>query len=421
MKVFVFLGALILSAAAQGACPTGTESRGVVAGVERCALRGTYLSTDLRLTADNVYLIEDGVFIGDDNKENSTLRIEAGTKILGNPGAFVSIMRGSKIFAEGTAENPIVFTALKESGRKRGEWGGLVLNGNAPINACKAGASVCEAISEGIKAREVKFGGNNASDNSGILRYVRVEFAGYPVSPDNELNGITFNAVGDSTEVDHIQVHMNSDDGIEFFGGTVNVKHVVLTANEDDSLDWDMGWVGKAQFVVIDQGQDQVDNGFEADNYKSPMNASPRSNPFLSNFTLLGSSKSAYGMLLRRGTGAQMSNFIIKGFAKACIDIDDAETFNNATTGMTMTHTVLDCAKNFESEAGDLFSTQSWFAAQPGNTEEAVGLVGWMPAEKSSLLHKGVTPEDLFFDPVEFIGAFGADDWAAGWITQDLN
>lgn len=182
MKVFVFLGALILSAAAQGACPTGTESRGVVAGVERCALRGTYLSTDLRLTADNVYLIEDGVFIGDDNKENSTLRIEAGTKILGNPGAFVSIMRGSKIFAEGTAENPIVFTALKESGRKRGEWGGLVLNGNAPINACKAGASVCEAISEGIKAREVKFGGNNASDNSGILRYVRVEFAGYPGS-----------------------------------------------------------------------------------------------------------------------------------------------------------------------------------------------------------------------------------------------
>lgn len=430
MKVSTFLVPLfVLTASAAEACPRGTESRGVVNGVERCALRGTYLSSEIRLTADKEYLLEDGVFLGDDNKNSSVLRIEAGTKILGNPGSFLAVLRGSKIYAEGTAQKPILFSSVNPGPKKRGEWGGIVLNGNAPINACAAGAPVCEAVSEGIKSREVKFGGNDPADDSGVLRYVVVEFGGYPIAVDNELNGITFNGVGSSTVVEYIQVNMNSDDGIEMFGGTVDLKHVVLTNNEDDSMDWDHGWTGRGQFILIDQGKDQVDTGFESDNLQSPMNAQPRSNPVLSNVTMIGSGASGYGMLLRRGTGAQLSNFIVTGFKKACIDIDDSETFANGAnvaggklvaSGLTMTHSVLNCAKAFEIEAGDAWSVSDWFTAQAGNQIVDPQLNGWMPKSGSALLTSGQAPDDFFFEMVDFIGAMGSEDWTAGWVSKRL-
>ncbi len=176
MKALLTTITTLFSLAAM-ACPNGTESK-IVNGSQLCSLKGNYVATDLRLTSNFEYLIEDGVFIGGDNDQKSTLRIEAGTVIRGNPASFIAIMRGSQIYAEGTMQKPITFTALKKSERKRGEWGGIVLNGNAPINACRAGVAVCEAISEGIKVREVKFGGNQPEDNSGVLKYVRVEFAG---------------------------------------------------------------------------------------------------------------------------------------------------------------------------------------------------------------------------------------------------
>lgn len=414
---------------AHAACPSGTQSLGVVDGKERCSLRGKYLSADVTLTSENEYVLDGGVFFGGNNKENSTLRIQAGTVIRGLPGAFLNIHRGSKIFAEGTASQPIVFTSIKTANRNRGEWGGLVLNGNAPINACKPGVAVCEAVSEGIKVEPVYFGGNDPEDNSGVLRYVRVEFAGYPISQDNELNGITFNAVGRGTTIEYIQVHMNSDDGIEFFGGTAQAKHVVLTANEDDSLDWDMGWTGKIQFMVIRQGDDSADNGIEADNAASPMDASPRSNPEISNATFIGgASKSSYGALLRRGTAGLIQNSIFTGFKKACIDIDDAETFRFGgvgadasvqATGLRLVNTILSCGKNFEEENGDAWSVRAWFSSQEGNKEADARLVGWIPAAGSPALGTGVTPDDLFFDPVDFIGAIGSaqEDWTAGWIT----
>jgi hypothetical protein len=412
--------ALTIASSTALSCPSGTFQR-TLNNVSYCVLKGTYVNADLRLTANYQYLIEEGVFVGGDNEQKSTLRIEAGTTLRGMPASFISVMRGSQILAEGTAQKPIVFTSLATAGRKRGEWGGLVLNGNAPINRCRAGSAVCEAISEGIKVREVKFGGNVPQDNSGVLKYVRVEFAGYPMAPDNELNGITFNGVGSATTVEHIQVHMNADDGIEFFGGTVNVKYVVLTENEDDSLDWDMGWQGRIQFLVADQGPDQVDNGIEADNLQSPMNASPRSRPLISNMTLLGAPKSGYGMLLRRGTGAEIYNTIIAGFAKGCIDIDDNETFVNASTptGIRMSHVLLDCKKPFELENGDLFVTETFLQAQEKVQVVPAKLRGWLPLAGSPALQAGTTPEDLFFEPVEFIGAFGSENWTNGWINRD--
>lgn len=416
--------------AANAACPTGTASKGAIDGVEHCSLKGKYLSTQLSLTAENVYLIEDGVFIGGDNKESSTLRIESGTTLRGLPGAFISVSRGSKIVAEGTAQKPIVFTSLKKEGCKRGEWGGLVLNGNAPINACKTPGAVCEGVSEGIKVEPVRFGGNNPEDSSGTLKYVRVEFAGYPISQDNELNGITFNAVGRGTELDYIQVHMNADDGVEFFGGTAQVKHLVLTGNEDDSIDWDYGFQGKIQFALIEQANDSADNGIEADNLKSPMDANPRSNPELSNITFLGGAKSGYGLLLRHGTAGRLYNVIVSGFTKACLDIDSAETFKNGgaqngqkvtASGLVMVNSILNCKKAFETDADDAWSIESWYLNQADNKVVDPLLQGWVPAGNSPALGMGITPDDLFFDPVSYIGAIGKahEDWTAGWITRD--
>lgn len=414
-KVLGLSGLMLTSLAI--ACPSGTELL-VENGQNYCVLQGKYLNSNLTLTSDFVYRLDDeGVFIGGDNKQNSTLRIQAGTKIVGEPKSFLAVLRGSKIYAEGTKTKPVVFTSISATNRKRGEWGGLVLNGNATINSCKAGTQLCEAISEGIKVEPVKFGGTNDEDSSGVLKYVRVEFAGYPMSQDNELNGITFNAVGSGTEVDYVQVNMNADDGVEFFGGTVNVKHLVLTNNEDDSMDWDMGFRGKIQYLLAKQGDDSADNGIEADNFKSPMNAQPRSNPAISNATFIGGKNSSYGLLLRKGTSANFFNSIITGFKKACVDIDDAETFNHG--GLKVESSIISCAKNAELEDGDIWPTEKWLRDQGNHFTNPI-LSGFYPAATSPALGNGVTPDDLFFEPVDYIGAFASaqDNWEADWTSQ---
>lgn len=410
------LSALFASSLAVAACPSGTQPLSE-SGKSFCLLKGKYLNSNLNLTSDNVYRLDsEGVFFGGDNKANSILRIQAGTKIVGEPKSFLVIMRGSKIFAEGTKAKPIVFTSVKETGRKRGEWGGLVLSGNAPINACKQGTALCEAVSEGISVEQVKFGGKDPMDNSGVLKYVRFEFTGYPIAQDNELNGITFNAVGAATEVDYVQVNMSADDGIELFGGTVNLKHVVLTNGDDDAVDWDFGWQGKVQYLLVVQPDDTGDNGIEADNFKSPMNAEPRSNPTLSNATFVGGKNGGYGFLLRRGTAGSILNTIVTGFKKACVNLDDAETYNH--NGIKIENTIIACDKNADDQAGDPFVISAWLNKQ-GNRFIAPELVGYYPSKKSPALGNGTTPDDLFFEPVDYIGAFASDkdNWEAGWTS----
>jgi hypothetical protein len=420
-KVALLMGVVAVNSA-MAACPTGTQYRGLDGGRNQCALTGKYLSSTLTLTDNNDYILEGPVFIGADNSQQSVLRIAPGTKIMGQPAAFLAVMRGSKIFAEGTKRRPIVFTSLKKTGRKPGDWGGIVLNGNAPINACAAGTPVCEAVSEGIKVEQVKFGGNSPDESSGKLSFVRVEYSGYPIAPDNELNGITFNGVGNGTVVENVQVHKSADDGIEMFGGTVNMKNIVLTGNEDDSLDWDMGYVGKVQFMLIDQLNSVSDNGFEADNLKSPMDAMPRSNPTISNITMIASKNtSAYGALLRRGTSGQISNAVITGFAKACVDVDDQETFVGGKP--TLTHSILNCKKVFENEEAEAANTTSWFEGQDGNQMTDPMLDKYVPKSGSPALAVANVPADSFFENVDYIGAIGStsrSDFTKGWITLDL-
>ncbi len=217
-----------------------------------CYLGGEY-TEDITLTPDYFYVLEGGVFIGDDTSA-TTLTIEPGVTIYGDSATdgFLVIRRNAQIYAVGTADSPIVFTsALGEGSRGQGDWGGLILNGNAPINNCSDGVSEnlpCEAEGEGGTGF---YGGDDPSDSSGTLKYVRVEYGGTEITTDNEVNGIAFQGVGSGTSVSYIQVHMNKDDGVEFFGGTVSVDHVVLTANGDDSLDYVNGWSGTASYVAI--------------------------------------------------------------------------------------------------------------------------------------------------------------------------
>lgn len=271
------------------------------------------------------YLLQDLVFVTD----NKTLTIKPGALILGDTDSqgvkALVITRGAKLEAKGTKDAPIVFTSGNPEGsRTPGDWGGVVLLGAATVNKgnCVDGAGdSCEGgylqgNVEGLSPDDENaiYGGKDDEHNCGTLEYVRIEYAGYQLSPDNELNGLTVAACGTDTKLSYVQVHRGSDDGIEFFGGTAGMDHVVLSGSSDDSLDWDLGWRGKAQFVVIHQASNDGDKGFEADNQGENETAEPRSNPELWNFTMIGNpAKTA--LLLREGTRGKLRNFIIQGFA----------------------------------------------------------------------------------------------------------
>jgi hypothetical protein len=324
-----------------------------------------------------------------------------------------------------------------EGSRNRGDWGGLILNGNAPVNVCNDGAADCESFGEGGTGF---YGGPDEDDDSGVLRYVRVEFAGTLVSPDNELNGIAFQGVGRNTEIDYIQVHMNADDGVEFFGGTAEAKHVLVTGVGDDALDWTDGWRGKAQFVVLQQYDDASgDNGIEADNNGDNNDASPRSFPTLSNLTIIGSpdsDASDYGMLLREGTAASISNAIITGWNDACLDIDHEATFALAGSDLTMTNIRMDCANAFEKDDQDFDGDEvddpdpididaDLFALGAGNATGDDGGIAdpfnLATPDFTSTATGASVPSDPFFEPVDHIGGVGSDDWTAGWTTSARN
>ena len=397
-----------------------------------CIVSGT-ITEDQVWSADYAWLLRGGVFIGDD--ENQTvLTIEPGTTVYGESATdgMLVIRRASKLMAEGTAAAPIVFTSSKSPGsRARGDWGGLIINGRAPINACSdPEAEDCEAYGEGGTGW---YGGNDPEDSSGILQYVRVEFAGTLISPDNELNGIAFQGVGRGTTIEHIQVHMNSDDGVEFFGGTAQAKYLLTTGIGDDNLDWTDGWQGKVQFVVAQQYDDNGDNGIEADNNGEDNAAEPFSSPTISHITLIGSPDSAdsdVGMLLREGTKASISNAIVVGWNDACIDIDNDQTWLNADAGdLALDHSVVSCATNFTAD-DDPGSVQDWFTGGTGNTAADPkladpynqGAPGFVPGSGSPALSGGSAPSDSFFEAATFIGGVDpSDDWTAGWTTSAAN
>jgi len=414
------------------ACPAGTTE----IADRTCQLQGTY-TNDLMLTNDALYIINGGVFIGDKAEQGDpvptdgpTLTIEAGTRIIGSGGSnnALYIQRGSKIIAEGLPHAPIVMTGANyaSEGATSGQWGGLVLNGAAPLNTCTPTPEApCEAVGEGDSGA---YGGSDPLDSSGSLRYLRVQFAGERINDEDELNGIAFQGVGSGTTVEYIQVHRNADDGVEFYGGTVNAKYLVLTDIEDDSVDWTQGWQGNLQYVLVNQIGDLTvgaDRGMELDNLEQDNNALPRSGGTMMNFTLLGRSDTL-GINPRRGTQGHFCNFLVVNFDK-CLDIDSTATFDQMTAGnLTMSNTLLSCNTDIvenDEDTPDPFSVITWFDGQDGNVRGVnPGLVGpFLPEGSEYLSGQHCDMEniytDAFFDNTDYIGAFRSADgaWHWGW------
>ena len=245
------------------------------------------IASNTNWTNNNIYLLSGFVYV----TNNSTLTIQPGTIIEGDQatkGALI-ITRGSKMQAIGTVSQPIVFTSNQPAGfRSYGDWGGLILCGSAPVND-PAGERLIEG---GVDAVKGLYGGVNPTDNSGTLKYVRIEFAGIAFLPNNEVNGLTCGGVGSGTTIDYVQVSYSGDDAYEWFGGTVNAKHLISLRNWDDDFDTDYGYSGKIQFGVVLRDSTIADvsgsNGFESDNDANGSTNSPYTKPIFSNISVFG-------------------------------------------------------------------------------------------------------------------------------------
>jgi len=270
-----------------------------VYGTPSVVLSGT-ISVDTTLDANLVYELQGVVTV----VGNKTLTIPAGTKILSNTEASVLIItRGSKLVARGTKESPIIFSSKNAPGsRNRGDWGGVVLLGKAQYNI-NNGINFIEGISQ---SGNTEFGGGLSpihNDNSGILEYVRIEYAGFVFAPDNELNGLTMGAVGSGTKIDYVQVSYSNDDSFEWFGGSVNCKHLVAFNGLDDDFDTDNGFNGSVQFGLSVKDPLYADSStsecFESDNNNSPSNVGSlatagwnnNTTALFTNFTCIGANK----------------------------------------------------------------------------------------------------------------------------------
>ena len=425
----------LVSNAAGASVVSGTDTSGNLT----CTYTGTY-NDSFQMKASATHILSGPVKIGDDTT-SPTLTIDAGTTLRGESGKdSLNILRGAKILAKGTATNPIIMTSASDDGTlaadAQAQWGGLQIMGKATQNCTEAEKNadgICERSAEGFDAGAVKYGGNDDNDNSGELSYVVVKYAGYAFTSENELNGIAFYAVGDATKVNYIRVHNNKDDGIEFFGGTVNFKYAYLTGNQDDSFDYTNGWRGNAQWVIIDQNtpdpatasNNRPDNGMEFDSNGKANDATPRSNPTISNFLIIGNTEK-HGELvhLRAGTSATLVNGIIvdKSDLGPCIEIDDVATFNAAgstsSTTLRAASVMIDCGSNkYSGESGDDgFSTAAWATAQ-GITEGTNSLNGYKNGATEASVTVNTALLGSFFDVPTEIGAVPStgSDWTAVW------
>lgn len=291
------------------------------------------ITTNTTWTADKRYTLHEFVGVA----SPATLTIQPGTVIYGGDGhATLFIQRGAKINADGTAKRPIIFTSPQKTGsRAQKDWGSLVVLGNAPINV--AGG---QAFLEGLPSQAAySYGGNDAADNSGVIRYVRLEFGGFEIATAQEINGLTLGGVGTGTLIDYVQVLENKDDCVEWFGGTARAKHILGINCADDALDTDFGTQMQVQFAAfIKRGNyDESDSNIwaEADNDANGSAATPVSNPNVYNVTAVRASNSAgnFGAVLRRNTGGKYYNIISLGTKFAPVNLRDSATVANANSG----------------------------------------------------------------------------------------
>lgn len=383
-------------------------------------------SDDTNISSDTIWSgvikIRGQVWIND----GATLTVEPGTTVLAaGQNAVIVVERGGKLISAGRKELPIVYTCDAEVGdRFQSCWAGLIFLGKAPVNI-----AADERFAEGtIPATRPVYGGDDPADSSGRVTYTRVEFAGVDFTTEIQPNAFGFHGIGSGTEVHHIQAHMGEDDGVEFFGGTVNAKYVVSSGSKDDSIDWTFGWQGKGQFFFVQQSPVQGDQGLEMDNNELGVNNEPRSNPTLHNVSLIGSQAADLGFLLRLGAAMELSNCVITGFGEFGARITDDATF-----GQTDAETVRSCTFWNNAGANDLAgmiepSTLSFVQGQANifATNPKLRNTRWepnpdpRPLDGSPVFAVGasVTPASMggFFNTdSDYHGAFAEDLWIEEW------
>lgn len=349
------------------------------------------------------------------------------------------IERNSKIFACGTAAEPIVFTSGKAAGsRKPGDWGGIVILGNAPTNR-----TTTPIIEGGINA---EYGGSVATDNSGSLCYVRIEYAGIAADPNSEINGLTLGGVGSGTSINYVQVSYGNDDAYEFFGGTVNAKYLIAFATADDDYDFDFGYNGRLQFGValrdplfVDAGD--AGNGVECDNDATGSNATPYTKPSISNFTWVGPNNAAgtlanhnFNMRWRRATQFDVRNSVLMGYMDAGLSLESDSTVSFYKNGASafrnnLVHAV---TAHFRAATNPTMTSAEveTKALADGNSKHAtadeisltdpfkLNAPNFLPKAGSPALSGAVfTGMNSFFTQTTFRGAFGIDNWMTGWAS----
>jgi hypothetical protein len=402
-------------------------------------------------TADNNYLLDGMVFIN----SGDTLTIEPGTVIKGKSGtgsaaAALIVARGGYIHAEGTAQNPIVFTFEGDPltgvvpTTTRGEWGGIIVLGDAQLNS-----SPGESAIEGIPTSEARglYGGLNDEDNSGVLKYISIRHGGTDIGAGNEINGLTFGGVGSGTTVDFIEVIANADDGLEFFGGTVGVKHAIISFCGDDSFDYDEGFRGRGQYWVTVQDPDAGDRGGEHDGGTDPETGTPYAHPMIYNATYIGRGQAAgkRAITFRDNAAGEYHNSIFANWAKG-IDIENLASGEDSYSRFDNGELVLegnvfyDVVSNGVATASDIFKVslgsgaidageeaafQASFSANgnesgdPGISYASISTGGGLSlVPTTALASEGATSaSDNWFDPVVYKGAFAPETahWAEEW------
>ncbi|MFY7901131.1 MAG: hypothetical protein ACOVNY_13165 [Chitinophagaceae bacterium] len=372
---------------------------------------------------------------------NAQLIFEPGCVVVSDiseKGAII-VERGSKLIAEGTSTQPIVFTSGKAPGQRvPGDWGGIILLGKAPTNR----PASPEPIVEGGVNRS--YGGNDPADNSGVLRFVRIEFAGIAAEPGSEINGLTLAGVGNGTFIENVQVSYGNDDAYEFFGGTVNTKRLIAFATMDDDFDYDFGYVGLNQYGIALRDKpcdtDQA-NGVECDNDGSGTTAAPFTKPVLVNYTLLGpydttgaNALHGFGNRWRRNTRFVMRNSILGGHRLAGFSIEsggslDAYIANESEFKNNLVHAYRDLTKT--SDAAKMTAAAMQTKAEADAcifyTDRALlGLPNAFKLDNPSFLPGSGSPAltgasftglSSFFTTGTFRGAMGTTDWTANWAS----
>ncbi|MGB0806668.1 MAG: hypothetical protein ACPGRC_08255 [Salibacteraceae bacterium] len=393
----------------EGNSKTYTLKDVTVDGTTYKQVQGT-INENITFTANENWLLSGGVFV----KEGSTLTIDAGTTIKAaddGATAFLSVLQGGKIMAHGTATEPIVFTTVKSTPAP-GDWGGVILNGYAKIN-------VTGGTAEG-EGGTGTYGGNDDADNSGMMHYVRVEYAGRILGTDNELNGFAFQGVGSGTDLSYLQAYRGADDGFEFFGGTVNIRYAISTGNHDDSFDWTQGWSGNGQFLVVNQNSDKGDRGFECDNNGDDNAASPFSNPTLSNITVVlvdDGDASNTGFRLRAGTKGMIYNAIVTDAPKHGFRVSDEAPSTQTTDNMNDGSLLVTSSISSSTNANGWKDCDKFMNDSKNAVTDASFLGGYVGTYTGS---ESTDPSSLgtWFNAANYIGAVtSSDDWTAGWTA----